>query len=823
MENDDSALLSELEADFKTVVNELLSDATLERVRQEYERLYKLLTKSHKNEQLLVKKCKQLKAELIGNADTVLKAVRNSEEDQNTIQLLKAQIQKAWKRLDSAVEKENKAQKRISELLSEIKSLQTVVHGGCGLTEGQEDTVNELLKVKEHLTKELEEQNKQLKLTTKECNLLTDELKQLKQNYSKSDDKIENLKARLQNMKEQSELQTRRAERSEKQLKIMNEAIAEKNKELKDQQTLVSTLRSDRAEMFSKLSKVKEEVETKRLELERKDDDMKDLMSEKDCETQKKNEIFAEKHMLELEQESKMEEIKRIKEDRESKKREIGRLKEEQKQLRVEKGQIQAAMEEMRNHFESVRTELKTFAKKTETDSRTAEDLRAELHRLATQLNRAKKLHERNEGNLTESKLKSKELFVESQNYSSLVRDLKRETETLRKQRLRDAHEMNSLNRKNDDLKKVLVTSGNQLERVEGEIQEKRGQFKQQQSLYEQVRSERNHFCQQHIEAREEIAELQKEMKMHLHQITHSKEEMQTKDKAILKQHMKIKHLSDERLSLQKKINKKKEILAQYGKLLAAQEVELGTLRTTLCGAQEQQRKQKQVFDTVADERDILSAQCIRRNDELALLNEKIRILESTLQKGEVVYRERKEDVKVLKIKVKDLDRQLDIRNADVQNMKSLKLEVFKLQRELLHEQTKVKALTEEIQNPINVHRWRKLEGSDPESYELIQKIQTLQKRLIEKTEEVVSKDLIIEEKERLYVELKNILARQPGPEVAEQLTAYQQTLKERTRQMKAIAAELNMCQAQVNEYKYEIDRLTRENNDTKRKYYEQR
>jgi hypothetical protein len=52
---------------------------------------------------------------------------------------------------------------------------------------------------------------------------------------------------------------------------------------------------------------------------------------------------------------------------------------------------------------------------------------------------------------------------------------------------------------------------------------------------------------------------------------------------------------------------------------------------------------------------------------------------------------------------------------------------------------------------------------SDPKAYEMLQKIQTLQKRLIQKTEEVVEKDLLIQEKEKLYVELKNILARQPG------------------------------------------------------------
>jgi hypothetical protein len=91
-----------------------------------------------------------------------------------------------------------------------------------------------------------------------------------------------------------------------------------------------------------------------------------------------------------------------------------------------------------------------------------------------------------------------------------------------------------------------------------------------------------------------------------------------------------------------------------------------------------------------------------------------------------------------------------------------------------------IAALSEELENPMNVHRWRKLEGSDPATYEMIQKIQTLQKRLIMKTEEVVEKDLLIQEKEKLYVELKNILARQPGPEVAEQLSVYQHNLKEK-------------------------------------------
>lgn len=50
---------------------------------------------------------------------------------------------------------------------------------------------------------------------------------------------------------------------------------------------------------------------------------------------------------------------------------------------------------------------------------------------------------------------------------------------------------------------------------------------------------------------------------------------------------------------------------------------------------------------------------------------------------------------------------------------------------------------------------------------------------------QVVEKELLIQEKEKLYMELKQILQRQPGPEVAEQLQIYQQTLKEKTKHMK--------------------------------------
>ena len=43
-----------------------------------------------------------------------------------------------------------------------------------------------------------------------------------------------------------------------------------------------------------------------------------------------------------------------------------------------------------------------------------------------------------------------------------------------------------------------------------------------------------------------------------------------------------------------------------------------------------------------------------------------------------------------------------------------------------------------------------------------------------------------VQEKEKLYLSLKQILSRQPGPEVAEQLMLCQGSLRHKTRQMKA-------------------------------------
>merc|ERR1712054_526622 len=208
--------------------------------------------------------------------------------------------------------------------------------------------------------------------------------------------------------------------------------------------------------------------------------------------------------------------------------------------------------------------------------------------------------------------------------------------------------------------------------------------------------------------------------------------------------------------------------------IVETQRAEIKKLESTIQEAEQEKQSQQKEYEGVISERDILGTQLIRRNEELALLYEKIKIQQSTLQKGEIQYKERLDEIRSLKGKIAQLKLDLHIAKQQAVNIHDLKKEVYHLQRELLQERTKVKALSEELENPMNVHRWRKLEGSDPSSLEMLQKIQTLQKRLIQKTEETVEKDLAIQEKDKLYLEMRNLLQKQPGPEVVEEVAQLQ-------------------------------------------------
>jgi uncharacterized membrane protein YgaE (UPF0421/DUF939 family) len=98
-------------------------------------------------------------------------------------------------------------------------------------------------------------------------------------------------------------------------------------------------------------------------------------------------------------------------------------------------------------------------------------------------------------------------------------------------------------------------------------------------------------------------------------------------------------------------------------------------------------------------------------------------------------------------------------------------------------------------------------------------RLHSLQKKLIAKAKEEREKQEAIEIKEKLYLHLKSMLAKQVGPEATEQANDFVKALKEKRSQLRHMDTELNMYQAQVREYKHSIDTLDGGLADIKKKF----
>lgn len=82
------------------------------------------------------------------------------------------------------------------------------------------------------------------------------------------------------------------------------------------------------------------------------------------------------------------------------------------------------------------------------------------------------------------------------------------------------------------------------------------------------------------------------------------------------------------------------------------------------------------------------------------------------------------------------------------------------------------------------------------------------------------AKENLIRDKEKLFLELKNVLARQPGTEIHEQLIKYKEALKEKTGQMKKMKNELENAHEEMGRVKYEVDRMKSEMGKMKNEYF---
>ena len=139
----------------------MVGEKSMQRFQNEYEKLYRALKTSYESEKRLVKRCKELNETIVGNATRVKAALRLTQEDSSTISLLKKEVDRAWKLVETAKEKEERARKIIQDLRGEIAHLTKIVEGGTSLSVSADNNVQKMIDEKEALKKDLAQKAEQ--------------------------------------------------------------------------------------------------------------------------------------------------------------------------------------------------------------------------------------------------------------------------------------------------------------------------------------------------------------------------------------------------------------------------------------------------------------------------------------------------------------------------------------------------------------------------------------------------------------------------------------------------------------------------------------
>lgn len=209
---------------------------------------------------------------------------------------------------------------------------------------------------------------------------------------------------------------------------------------------------------------------------------------------------------------------------------------------------------------------------------------------------------------------------------------------------------------------------------------------------------------------------------------TQLKEDIKAKTHAIIKGQADVKDLiqqrDDLRLELSKSLQEQKNLRVELHEAKATER------KAHACIALNERniRNQMKVIQTLMNERDLFNAQLMQRDKEVLLLQEKVKLLQCTLNFGDAQYQQRIDDIRLLKIEIKRLRQEKAMMTQTIHIMTDLKQELIHLERDLTRERVKNKACEDEMCNPMNIHRWRKLKGSDPDVLVLMQKIYMLQK-----------------------------------------------------------------------------------------------
>lgn len=809
-----------LEQEFNNIMGNIELDDQLSRFKDHYNELLEAFRESHKNNNLLIEKCRKLNDEIIENSTKVNSVLRLSQDDQRTIAELKFEFEKAWKIVELSQEKENRSKDFIDQLKAESQRLSQLMDKSLAFNAIKGISAEAINKEIASIKEEIDSQDKQFKSLSEECqnwrdktetsnrisgkyseesNVMTEELNTLRNKNEELNTEIANLMGQLNAVREINRANSETVSSFPERVNVIklniDDLIGRKEiwrQDLKQetdqglvQRSKVNLNKKLLEDKYESVAKTKENIEKTRLSIEQKE-------SEKSY----YNDIFRN---ISKESANTASELKEI-ETRHSKCiDDLRRYKERFNECREESYRLQHELIKGESLVSASKRDLQLYEKQN------LEFKTASLNEIKNKENVERQLNKVH-SNITVTK---SDIHKTNVKISATLKEIAGHENTL------------SVTRANltmmENYKETLYKETVQADKELRQIHERAAKH----DVMHQALVEQRDLLKKQLETLRQKLKLISDGNIVLkNDIASHKDLIRSKDVECLNVHRSSEEIKNF-------IPVLKEQIEHISKKISEVNMQISQLSSQLVRkrylAEAAEDKLKEVQLDIQNLRTFNSADKVRaynKHEEISKLRDKIKGYEHQIKAGSRSYIDLCKRIDLLKEElIKCVAKQKNLKES-CKHRVALRKEHIKLEKTLLVSRCRVKGLEEEMETPINVHRWRFLEGTNPEHLILIKMTHNLRNALVRKFATVEKfKNLLESTKE----ELKKSQERLQNQSVAEQeakIDYFNGVLHVKRKQLRSVEQNYIGQRLSVNEGKEGIDTLKSQIRDIKLDYY---
>ncbi|KAH8938348.1 hypothetical protein BDL97_16G077700 [Sphagnum fallax] len=316
--------------------------------------------------------------------------------------------------------------------------------------------------------------------------------------------------------------------------------------------------------------------------------------------------------------------------------------------------------------------------------------------------------------------------------------------------------------------------------------------------LYNLVRGQRNKYARVMEASALTIAEMKDKLRTLNTEVEQLQGEVLYKVKVLNKMHVDYALSVKARTGLRDEITKCASMVKDKKLVAEEYELEVINLENIIKKTEKDMVKAHKTYGLLVKDRNQVGISLIDRNDELCILYEKSNVQMELSRHSEVEIAKRMDEIAYLKRACNLTHTSIVTQHKTTPNPESVYMELASLKEQMEKACQDVSQLSDLMEKPSNLDRWRVLPGRDNTTQELTGKAVAIEEFLSAKEDQAYEKDLILEEVTTLAEDLmrKAAIARPESIRVGKQMNFYIRQMSLVTRQIMATVSELSLVQA---------------------------